>query len=257
MEQQPVSAIVARLGLWEYPDALDWSGRCKACQGPMDRGGAACKRCVRKMWVKTGIGGVIAMEMVVAAAYAYYRTQPQHPSVVVEDTASYTPPPVLAPNGPTGWLYYETKDSLLGDVTHHARLLSNKPLGYADAKPVAGAVTGTLELADSARYGRTVVLSLPLLKAACDANPCSLRASFDLSEPEVFPFQDISDDRHRILAIGDYDRFTKRLARAHDMTVTASLGTDQDTMVSFTVSGYRMALARMVRWASSLLWALG
>jgi len=222
----------------------------------MARGGAVCKRCVRKMWVKTAIGGLIAVECTVAAAYFYLRTMPK--TNVVVEAENYTPPPPQpAAIGPTGWLYFDTKDSLIGDVTHHARILSNRATSYTDNKPIEGAVAGTLELANSTHYGQTVLLTLPPTKAACEANPCSLRASFDQSPPQTFPFMDISDDQHRILAIGDYNRFSQQLSRAHDLTLTASLGTPQDTTVTFTVSGYRLALWRAWRWAAAAMGYVG
>jgi len=210
-----------------------------------------CRRCSRKFWTKSIIGSVVAAELGIGAAYVLLRPVPKPQFVAVQTATYHTPSTPFA--GPSGWVYYETKDTLVGEVTHHARLISNRPNAGLDAKPVEGAAAGTLELANSDRYGKTVLLTLPPVQAACETNVCTVHASFDQGPEQDFPFQDLSDDRHRVLAIGDYDRFSGQLLRAHDLKLVASLGMPTDVTINFTVSGYRTALSRLRHWAALLV----
>ena len=144
-----------------------------------------------------------------------------------------------------GWRYYNTQDSVVGDVTRHARLISNSPTNPSGDPRYAGVSTGTLELASSGRYGRVVTISFPRAKTACEANPCEVRAIFDATQPMVFSYTDASSGRSTMLMLKDYDRFTQRLAVAHDLTVVAALGTEHDHILTFDVDGFRrMAMAR-------------
>lgn len=247
---------LTRFGLWEFPDGLSWSGKCKSCHASLDRNGTVCRSCSRKFWAKSIIGSVVVVELCVGAAYLLMRPSVR-PQDIAQVTATYHTPQQTSFSGPSGWVYYETKDTLIGDVTHHARLISNRPTIGLDHKPLPGSEPGTLELSDSERYGKTVLLTLPPTQAACETNVCTVHAIFDDGPEQNFPFQDISDDRHRVLAIGDYDRFTGQLQRSHDLRVMASLGTPQDVTVNFTVSGYHTALAKLRHWAALMVAKFG
>ncbi len=217
---------------------------CTSCGGALFGGSRLCQGCRRKKTLKTFIGVFIACEMAMAGFFmvvqpALHRS---HANVVYAEPIR-APKPVRVGSG---WIYYDTQDSVVGDVTHHARLISDSPSNPSGDKRLAGVSSGTLELSSSEHYGRAIRLTFPKVKTACEANPCEVRAIFDQTQPMVLPYIDGSDPQSTVLMLRDYDRFTQRLAVAHDLTMVASLGTDHDHIISFDVAGYRRmaALAR-------------
>jgi hypothetical protein len=218
---------------------------CVSCGKGRDRDGRLCRRCVRTRTLKVALAFIVLGE-VSAAAYVFFA--PKKADVVVENNA--LPPPRVT-NGGAGWFYYDTTDTLLGDTTHHARLISNRARLDGAKAAVPGASSGMLELATSSHYGQSVVVTFPTVKTSCAAGGCGVKAFFDETQPESFPLQDVVSDKNTTLMLGDYDRFTQRLQVSHDLTVIASLGTKQDVILDFTVQGYRMALRSVrVRYAA-------
>lgn len=212
---------------------------CASCGQARDRDGRMCRVCARRNVLKAALTCLLIGEGGVAMALALL-PRPHQDKFVAADTTHYVPPP---PDGPTGWTYYDTTDTLLADITHHARLLANHP-PTVDGKPaIPGATAGVLALAASTHYGKSVVVTFPPVATKC-ATPaqCSVKASFDQSDPVAFPMLEVASDRETTLILGDYDHFTERLRVAHDMTLVASLGGSQDVILNFTVQGYRTAL---------------
>ena len=215
---------------------------CVACGAALFGSSRSCGACRRKKILKRGIGAFIVAEL--AMAVFFMVVQPStHGAAMAVQTAQEAAPLKLPTT--SGWLYYDTQDNLVGDVTHHARLISNSPINPSGDKHLAGVASGTLELSASEHYGRVVTISFPHVKPACEANPCEVRAIFDATQPMVFAYTDASSDRSTVLMLKDYDRFAQRLAVAHDLTLVASLGTAHDPILTFDVAGYRrLAMAR-------------
>ena len=211
---------------------------CSVCGGPPEPASKLCRYCRRKRRAKTIAALFIGAEL--ACLGVYLALPKDKPQLVVADTELSLPSPAPI-HAATGWLYFDTQDRALGDVTHHARLLSNAPSNPSGDVHLSGVTSGKLELAASRTYGKRVVVTFPKVKTACEANPCELRAIFDNTQPERFPYVDGSDDQTTMLEVGDYDRFTQRLSVSHDLTLVASLGTPQDSILTFTVAGYQMA----------------
>ncbi len=210
---------------------------CTSCGGALFGGNRLCQACRRKKTTKTFIGAFIFCEVAMAGFFMVIQPALHHQSAGVALQDSLRPPDPI-PTG-SGWIYYDTQDSVVGDVTHHARLISDSPSNPSGDRRLAGVANGTLELSSSERYGRVISLTFPKAKTACEANPCEVRAIFDQTQPMVLPYTDASDPRTTVLMLHDYDRFTQRLAVAHDLTVVASLGTEHDHIISFDVAGYR------------------
>ena len=222
---------------------------CAACGGALFGSVKLCRGCRRRKMIKLAVGSFIAAELAMAAFFMILQPSLKGTPVVEDayDTAAPPASPAAAASqhAMTGWLYYNTQDSVVGDVTHHARLISDSPRNPSGDPRLSGVSSGTLELASSERYGRVVMVSFPRVKTACQANPCEVRAIFDATQPMVFSYTDASSDRSTVLMLKDYDRFNQRLSVAHDLTLVAALGTEHDHIITFDVSGFRrMAMAR-------------
>lgn len=243
---------MANFGLWDVPDdVIEVSGyRCVHCGAGLPRIGRYCGRCSRRRMAKASAGVVVIAEF--AFLLINVLAPRKKPDIVAYPVERAAPPRSdRAENGHGGWFYYQTKDPLLGDTTAHARLVSNRQAAPAGTV-MAGALTGTLELSSSGRYGQVAMVTLERrVSTACRANPCSVHASFDQAPPEPFPYMDLSDERRTILSLGDVPRLSQRLARAHDMVLIARLGMQQDYLLTFTVAGYKLALRSVTRLAAA------
>ncbi len=138
-----------------------------------------------------------------------------------------------------GWLYFNTRDATVGDVTRHAQLQSETPVPLLRDTQMSGMVSGMIELVSSLQSGRAVNVSFPRVKPACGAKTCEVRAIFDETQPMVFTYTDVSAGGSTVLMLHDYDRFVQRLAVSHDLTLIASLGTKHDPVMAFSVAGYQ------------------
>lgn len=239
---------MADFGLWQMPEELaEVAGHvCTLCGAGLPRRGKFCNRCIRRRVVKRLAGIAVAIELGVGLAVALWHHRRPHVVAYVPERERPAERPEGAAN-PGGWFLYKTRDSLLGDVTAHARLMSRPKLAPA-GRPLENALTGVLEISSSTSYGQQILVTLDSkVRTACHANPCSVHAVFDGAGAEPFPFQEWSNPERTTLALGDFDRFTARLARAQDMLLVARLGMKQDYLVSFRVSGFRLAGARPAR----------
>jgi hypothetical protein len=219
------------------PSVISFDRRCAKCRNGMDRNGKYCRRCMTGQRMKMFFGALAGAQVAVAAMLLWHPMAPSRPAVVY-DTAPPSAVPALA-TAEAGWQYYDVTDPLINDVTHHARLIA------ASAGAPAGGISGMLELAVSPHYGTAVVLTFPPVHKSCSANHCEVRAIFDHAPPRQLPFQDISTERASVLMLGDKDSFLADLPDAHDLTIVASLGDKQDTIMSFNVAGFRMKLAAL------------
>lgn len=221
-----------------------------------------CAQCQKRRTLKFAIGSVIAVEAAMASLFlathpgfggfgAWRSSGPVH----IEDVAAADGAPAARGatgeivqgngvqvtarphNGAAGWLFYNTAD-VAGDLVRHARLVSNPPV-TANGAPLADGVTaGTLELAASAHSGRSVTVSFPLIRSACDRKACSVHAIFDETQPMNFSFSDQSNDQSTVLRLHEYDRFMQRMAVSHDLTIVAALGAARAAVLNFSVDGY-------------------
>jgi hypothetical protein len=217
------------------PSVISFDRRCAKCRNGMDRDGRHCRRCLTGQRLKLFFGAVAGVQVAVAAMFLLQPMTKTRPAIVYDPTPPATIPAVTEARA--GWQYYDVTDPLINDVTHHARLIA------ANAGP--GAVSGMLELAVSPHYGTAVLLTFPPMQKSCGANQCEVRASFDSAGPRKMPFQDISTERASVLMLGDKDDFMADLPNAHDLTIVASLGGKQDTVMTFNVAGFRMKLAAL------------
>jgi hypothetical protein len=147
-------------------------------------------------------------------------------------------PPVAAKPVPSAWQYFDSVDTLDGDVTHHATLRGNPP------GPDGPAGAGTLDVTSSARYGTRVLIVFPRVRTACGYAACQVRIAWDHAAPAPYPYQDLSGDAETTLQPLDSDRFLTAMTSAHDMTLTAAFGMQRDYILTFTVAGFDPAIMR-------------
>jgi hypothetical protein len=203
----------------------------------MDRDGRHCRRCLTGERAKLFFGAVAGVQVAVAAVLLLQPMTRTRPAIVYDPTPPAAIPAITGARA--GWQYYDVTDPLINDVTHHARLIA--------AGAGGGAPSGMLELAVSPHYGTAVLLTFPPVHKSCGATQCEVSASFDSAAPRKMPFQDISTDRASVLMLGDKNDFMAELQDAHDLTIVASLGGKQDTVMTFNVAGLRMKLAALRR----------
>jgi hypothetical protein len=174
------------------PSVVTFEQRCAACRQWLNRAGPYCTKCVKNRRLKTFFGTVVAVQLAVAAVLVLHPVD-WHVTRPVSET---TPPAVIPEMTPqAGWVYYDVTDPLIGDVTHHARLVAERPLVPEGSVASAAISHGMLELAVSPHYGTAVLLTFPPMKKTCSANACVVQASFDQQPPIKVPFQDISSER--------------------------------------------------------------
>lgn len=200
---------------------------CTSCGRYLDREGDLCQSCARKQYVIVTVFGLF-LACVGAASY-FYMHHGATRSLVVQDPA-VVPPVTLKSSG--GWLYFRTVDPLMDDATVHAHIDGNHPA------PNGATVTGQLELSVSHRYGKRVVITFPHMKSNCPSRPCTLNIAVDSKPPETFVYDDISDDEKSIVSLFDFDRLRDMLKDAHDMTITPPFGKGDNTILTFTVTGF-------------------
>jgi hypothetical protein len=223
------------------PDAgyTSLDDRCIRCRHGLDRIGRYCRSCLKSQRLKLAFGIVAVVQLSAAAFFVMRGTRLPH----FEPNAGSHTVAVASPNAQSGWYYFDVTDPLIEDVTHHARLISNSPIAPKNAPATPGATSGTLEISASSHYGTTILLSFPTVKKACGANICQLTAIFDQQPPRTIPFHDVSDQRGTVLMLTEASGFVSALPKAHDLTIIAGMGTEQDTVLTFGVAGYRLQVA--------------
>ena len=215
-------------------------GRCVVCRQGLDRAGRSCAKCLRSRQLKLFFALVVVAQ---CAAVGIFIAQSRRVNAVVPSSGMHTVE--VSPRDKTGWYYFDITDPLIEDVTHHARLNSDTPSAATNASASAGATTGTMEVSFSRHYGKSVLLTFPLVPQACLANVCELRALFDNDAPQVLAYQDISSHGATVFLLTQPGDFLKRLPSAHDLTFIASLGTPVDTTITFDVRGYHLQMAAL------------
>ena len=212
-------------------------GFCNVCRARLGFGRALCRGCgTKKKRAKLILSCVILAQLVTIGVYAKFGGgKPSGPQLVVDPRDLATPAVLLERRPPAGWVYYETRDELIGDTTHHARVLSR-------SDPMAGlpgdhGTTGVLELRASPAYGRSAVVSLPPEVGVEVAGPCELRVQFDDAPELAFRASASGAAGHLMLSVADVDGFTGRLVSAQTMSVSVRFAGRPPLELSFMVGG--------------------
>ncbi len=210
-------------------------GRCDSCKTRLRFGSRTCAHCgAKKKRLKYLIIAVILGEV---AAIIVHLEMPRDMVVRSADDSRAVPPPVADKSAPAGWLYFQTRDDMIGDVTRHARVLSLSNLAEGTARDHGS--TGVLELRASPAYGRSVIITLK--RAAFDtvSENCELRARFDSGEVAVFQVAGSADEANATLVVTDKQAFTDRLRSARTLELDAVLSKTTERTAQFDVAGLR------------------
>jgi hypothetical protein len=209
---------------------------CKACGTYVAPNTKACPGCGKKRGnAKKILAGVVVAEFLALGAGVYWWTLPK-PAAPGLQTLAAADAVISDMTYRGGWTFYTTHDGAVNDVTRHARLLS-------DASATAGSIAtkATLELRDSATYGKVVLLSFPSMPSECSTSHCTITASFDNGEPQSYDMTLNTDDATTTVAVPQFQDFVTRLGEAHNLAITVALGTASDLVFKFTVAGFGWA----------------
>jgi hypothetical protein len=178
----------------------------------------------------------------IGGAYYYAYLHPHNDMSIFTSFASVEPERVATtvvarlPQRFEGWDYETIMDPVLGDATQHARLLGSGPL------PHSGSQDAMLELTASERYGKRVTITFPKVQQACGANACQVSLAWDDAPPDPYSFSApalSADGRDTVVQTDEYDRFVGAVGKAHRLRVVASLGMQDDYVVTFPVAGFK------------------
>jgi hypothetical protein len=214
-------------------------GRCDICASKLRLGRVVCDRCgARKSRTKAILGTVVLLQAVTIGIYMYVTTTFADPMKHVEGgTRAVIPVALNSPIPPAGWLYYETRDDLVGDVTRHARVLSlSDP---QSGKPRSHGSTGVLELRASLIYGNSVIITLRRQAFDNVDETCVFHAQFDAEDPVIFKAAGAADTDTATLIVVDTKHFLRALLGAHTLSVDAHLSPNTERIASFDITGLR------------------
>ena len=221
--------------------AMPADGRCAACRAGLDRIGRYCAKCLRSRRLKMFFATLALGQ---CAALSFYVLRSRTVSRVIPSDGLHTVP-VVSDATKTGWYYFDVTDPLIEDVSHHARIIADTPFAPKGAPPSPGATSGTLDIAFSRHYGKSILLTFPAVPRACLANVCELRGVFDNDGPQSLAYQDISGHGATVFMLTQPADFLKRLPSARELTFIASLGTPVNTTITFGVQGFHLQAASL------------
>ena len=189
---------------------------------------------------KSALIGLIGIQLVLLACYmrggwTWDLLQRTHEMrrVTADEPSAAAPYPM--PAAPAGWFYFQTSDSLLGDTTRHARLLSDSNPGMGNVGDHG--TTGVIELRSSPHYGNSVVLTTK--RAAFDIadEHCEVQVKFDSTERVIFEAEATVEGDTNVLIFDDYAAFVERIAKSHLVVMDAKLGRGTEQILHFDVAG--------------------
>jgi hypothetical protein len=237
----------------------DWL--CAQCAAILPTPGRLCRRCTTRLIAKSAAAFTVVTVTLAMGYLKYSGALQSNAHVVVREQNEVAPVVELGSIG--GWVYYQTQDTLVKDVTHHARL-TGRIASVIDAPPAPKhgpakaapahvtephakgppPIQPTLALAASAQYGKRIVLTLPRDVTTCGREKCPVLLAYDDAKPEASLFLDISSERETVLESDDYRQIVPRLAHTHALTVIVPQLNRPDAAVVFVVDGLKMDLVQ-------------
>jgi hypothetical protein len=229
---------MSTFGKLHLAPAPAYVSRCERCGATPFGTGSLCKSCRRSSLIKTAAIVFIVAEGIFGASLMY-RTSASATLDAARMPGVYSLPVHTAPTG--AWKWFNEPGAAPGQTLHHATLVSASARTDGLDPSLLGVTTGTLDLTHGDGGEKSVTISFAKVKEVCDDGQCSVRASFDQTNPQTYAYTDASTAQKTVLKLNDYDSFTQRLSVSHDLTVIASLGNGHPSVMRFTVSGYDSA----------------
>ena len=212
-------------------------GRCNVCHERLRFGSRICDKCgAKKSRVKLYFRVVIAAQFGVIGWYQYFHTKRPGIKFVVEGNSTYVPPIVATSSA--GWVYYDTRDDLVHDVTKHARVLSR---GAANTGlPNDHSASGVMELRASSVYGNSAILSIKRLAFDLVEEACNVHAEFDAKDAMDVHASCSLDGEQATVMIGDATVLMQKMRGAHDMSLDVRLSPKVERTVLFEIGGLKI-----------------
>ena len=213
-------------------------GRCNKCGSKLRFGSATCTRCgAKKSRLKYIFAGIVVIQVAVIAFYLHYDLPGKMHVVVTGPSSGPSTIPPADAKSPTGWLYFDTRDELIGDVTHHARLISrgNPTTGQVNAE----SSEGVLELRASPTYGRSALVTLRIQASDAAAENTELHMQFDGGDVVVFQATGTADGTNLTFVVQDAVGFASRLKAASVLSLEALLPQNRQRVAIFDVAGLK------------------
>ncbi len=155
---------------------------------------------------------------------------------VIEASASASLVPSIQATPPAGWLYYETRDDLVHDVTKHARVLSR---GAATTGAKDTATNGVMELRASSVYGRSILLTLNRRPFDRVNDQCDVHAQLDTGADVDLHASCYEDSVHATVQIMDTEGFSTRLVGNRNLAVDVRLSPKSNLSAMFDIGGLK------------------
>lgn len=207
-------------------------GRCSNCRERLRFGQTVCTRCgARKSRVRQIFAVVITLQ-VVAIGWFVNTQHVSHAATLVEDPAAVSadaPPLRPAATPASGWLYFQTHDRMLDDVTKHARLLGRDTAGTASDV--------LLELQSSPVYSSSVTITLDRTRGAPVPESCLVNVSFDGAAATPLQASVVSDRLHVMLVIDHAQALIEKLRHTQTWSIDARTSRTETRSATFQTRG--------------------
>ena len=218
-------------------DSIMALGRCNVCHERLRFGSRICDKCgAKKSRVKLYFGVVIVAQIGVIGWYQYFHTKRPGIKFVVEDNAAHIAPIVATSSA--GWVYYETRDDLVHDVTRHARVLSRGAANTGLSNDTSA--SGVLELRASSVYGSSAILSIKRQAFDLVEEACNVHAEFDAKDAMDVHAACSKDGEQATVMIEDATVLMQKMRGAHDMSLDVRLSPKVERTVLFEVAGLKI-----------------
>jgi hypothetical protein len=211
-------------------------GRCENCHTKLRFGSRTCARCgTKKNRTKLLFVLVITAQFLIIVWYEFVHVKVGGGlDVIASSSLNIIPPPQATP--PAGWLYYETRDDLVHDVTKHARVLSR---GAATTGAKDTATNGVMELRASSVYGRSILLTLNRRPFDHVNDQCDVHAQLDTGEDVDMHAACYEDSVHATVQVLDTNGFSTRLVGHRNVAVDVRLSPKSNLSAMFDIGGLK------------------
>ena len=213
-------------------------GRCDSCNERLGIGSATCRRCgAKKKRIKAIFGAIILAQVGTIVWYEYFHVK-AHGFGFVAAGPDLFKIPAIDKTPPAGWLYFQTTDDLVHDVTRHARVQSRGAAPSRDAHDTS--TTGVMELRASNIYGRSALLTLNRQAFDTVDETCSLHVQFDAGPAMEVPANCSAESTYATIVVQNARDLIDRIGAAHNLSIDAKLSAKTTRTALFEVGDLKL-----------------